>query len=349
MSNFLDSAEDLMRRIALTRDVPSVSDYRLPFENVFSTIHWLSKGLAKGNIDLDNLEAVYGAFEMCSLVRPSELTKSIDASKLPADLANVIVSTLQATVLHPWKVNGPRLPVPRIQPSPGHYDVLREAIHNHSRLGHSVSVITFNYDLCLDHMLHAMGNSIDYGFEGWDGDFQLLKLHGSMNWLKDANLGLVLVPIEHILLHGMRKVSEAGRHYKLDIFNAASKFGLGKDSVPFIVPPTFSKGSRYAEIGQVWAKAASTLAEAEHIRFIGYSLPASDYFFNALFSIGTISSTRIKSIVAIDVDKSGATERRYQTLFGPLSERRFKYIDTGFGPGLRELEEIDPARLAAYA
>lgn len=337
MSNFLDRSEHLFA----TRSDEDID--KDAFASVFRALGWLTRSLAKGNLDLDNLEAVYGAFEMCALLGKPDL-EGVDIAELPDTLAKVIVQTLQASVAHPWNNTKP----PREQSKPGDYNYIQRRIEKHAKENETVALVTFNYDLCLEHTLFAAGLKPDYGFLRPDAKaIPLLKLHGSMNWLrvepevsvsKDLAVllpGLVAVPFQSLLRLNERPLRDQSDSYFIDVFYSAHRFGLSGEVVPLIVPPTFSKGSRYEAIQPVWRRAADELADAEHLTFVGYSLPSSDPFFASLFAIGTTSDTRIKSIVTIDKDQSGAVEHRYRQTLGPLAERRFSYIAKTFGEGFQ--------------
>lgn len=333
MANFLDRAENLF----VTRSDEEID--KDAFASVFKALSWLTRSLAKGNLDLDNLEAVYGAFEMCALLGKPELEDVVTAD-LPDTLAKVIVQTLQDSVAHPWNTTKPN----REQAKPGDYKYIQRRIEKHAKAKESVALITFNYDLCLEHTLFVAGLQPDYGFSSPDSKaVPLLKLHGSMNWLrvepdsiasKNVSVllpGLVALSFPSLLNLGGRALSDKIVSYFIDVFYTAHRLGISGEVVPMIVPPTFSKGSRYEAIRPVWSRAAEELANAEHITFIGYSLPASDPFFASLFAIGTTGDTRIKSITTIDKDQSGAVEQRYRQTLGPLAERRFTYIPQTFG------------------
>jgi hypothetical protein len=61
MGNFLDRAEDLRR-------MGEVDDYAPEFDKVFSLIDALQALYAKSDIDLNNIEAIFGILEMASTV-----------------------------------------------------------------------------------------------------------------------------------------------------------------------------------------------------------------------------------------------------------------------------------------
>jgi len=77
-----------------------------------------------------------------------------------------------------------------------------------------------------------------------------------------------------------------------------------------IVPPTWSKGV-HDKIAPVWKQAYDILVNANHIRFIGYSLPAADAYVRYLLKSATLKAPHIKSIDVICLDSSGSVQRGY--------------------------------------
>ena len=105
-----------------------------------------------------------------------------------------------------------------------------------------------------------------------------------------------------------------------------------------IVPPTWNK-SFSPEIELEWKKAFSLIASANHIRFIGYSLPGSDAYARYLFKASILKSENLKSIEVICFDETGNVEKNYNDFitwnssnyrfFGSKVENFFQYIGGG--------------------
>jgi len=93
---------------------------------------------------------------------------------------------------------------------------------------------------------------------------------------------------------------------------------------PLIVPPTWSKGEYYRQIGGVWRRAAQELGEAENIIVIGYSLPASDSFFPLLFGLGTVGNKPLRRFWVFDPDEKVGD--RFRTMLGPGALQRFEHF-----------------------
>jgi SIR2-like domain len=77
-----------------------------------------------------------------------------------------------------------------------------------------------------------------------------------------------------------------------------------------IVPPTWSKGSVNLPTA-AWKAALHELGRANHIRILGYSLPASDLNVRYLLKAAALRSFHLKTIHVGTLDHDGETEGRY--------------------------------------
>jgi hypothetical protein len=99
------------------------------------------------------------------------------------------------------------------------------------------------------------------------------------------------------------------------------------DQPESIVPPTWSKANNPAT-ADAWKYAHEALGAANHIRFIGYSLPAGDANVRYLLKSALSRSANLKSIDVICLDDSeGSAERRYRE-FVSFNYFRFKAHNT---------------------
>jgi len=81
-----------------------------------------------------------------------------------------------------------------------------------------------------------------------------------------------------------------------------------------IVPPTWAKGT-HQSIVPIWKNAFKLLNDANHIRFIGYSLPVADSYIKYLLKAAVIASPHLKSLDVICLDSDGSTKSRYDNFF----------------------------------
>jgi NAD-dependent SIR2 family protein deacetylase len=154
-------------------------------------------------------------------------------------------------------------------------------VKNLSKLGALVntSFISTNYDILIDNALvdQYPRISIDYGidFANFDrkGDWsrpqknaiQLLKIHGSLNWLFCSTCNTVtLTPKEKGIIRLFTRIDES---YCKDCETVFS---------PIIIPPTFYKDMSNVYLQTIWNKVEKVLRESKHIVFCGYSFPDAD-------------------------------------------------------------------------
>mgnify|MGYP000906214005 CR=1 FL=1 len=88
-----------------------------------------------------------------------------------------------------------------------------------------------------------------------------------------------------------------------------------------IVPPTWSKGA-HQTIAPRWQLAREALSRANHLRFIGYSLPEADAYVRYLLKFSMLSSSHLKSIDVLCLDPTSQVRARFET-FVSLSPFRF--------------------------
>jgi hypothetical protein len=77
-----------------------------------------------------------------------------------------------------------------------------------------------------------------------------------------------------------------------------------------IVPPTWAKGT-HSEIIPIWNNAYQALVDSTHIRFVGYSLPASDSYIIYLLKSAVVNASHLKQIDVICLDGDGSTINRF--------------------------------------
>ncbi len=327
MAEFLDVAQNLLNR---SDGVADKSD----FEKVFEAIGTLQSAQAKSKLNLTNIESVLSAFEMARILGRMGDAKSEGIEDLAKSVRKVIVRTLEETMAFPFRKDG-------ILPPQG-YDQFAELI-GYLRMEadpkHSVSVITFNYDIGLDYALHYKGINATYSLDKDGADYNglpLLKLHGSINWAYCPTcskvLPLTMKDYYQRFPHG--HVISTPDHLNIRISDALHSLNHANDHpydpMSLIVPPAINKTDYYQSMHMVWKRAAHELSEAENIFISGYSLPETDIFFRYLFSLGTIGKKPLRKIWVFDIDDSGDIEKRFRGLLGTGALERFKYFKAKF-------------------
>jgi hypothetical protein len=197
------------------------------------------------------------------------------------------------------------------------------------------SIISLNWDILLDNALHHALNYIhpdpvrdydpfgvvDYccyvssldagdprirsglwslGCRGYN--VKLLKLHGSMNWLKCPNCQRLFIAFGDKAQILERVGSESCRH--------CLNSGYDNKLADSLVMPTFLKDLSNFQIKLVWQNAGVELMEARRLVFIGYSLPHADFEFRQLLSRMVHKDAAIDVVLYEGSGEEG--KRRYQ-------------------------------------
>jgi hypothetical protein len=334
MAEFLDVARDLLasRELREPRDKAS-------FEKVFEAIQQFRSIHYKSYIDLDNIEEVFGAFEMARLLKGSANYSAEEVETIIKGIRTLISKTIELTMKYP--LNGSRILADSTYAS---FAELVEKLGSESGK-YASSVLTFNYDLGLDVALYSHGVKVDYALPQDDdrGTFKLLKLHGSLNWGKCSNKNCSLIVPWHLNSFFQKYHYESWRdEVKRVILDVASKLGDHKhakcDNIlnpePVIVPPTWNKTEYHGALGEVWAQAGKELSEAENIIVIGYSHPVSDSFFRYLFALGSVGEANIKRFWVFDPAEGNEVEGRFRELIGPGIDKRFRMFKKPFSEAI---------------
>lgn len=323
MGDFLDRADELRRQ----QSNASIQEAIREFDDVFNAISELHGVFAKSYLDLDNIEALFGAIEMGVMLGKFADREEGDIKSLRNSLITLIYKTLENTIKFPVSKTHVEPPDPYNKFVQLLYDMKASRRHSEPL---DVSFITFNYDLALDYALHC-SLGYDYGLNQKEPRFPLLlKLHGSINW------GVCKKCSEVIPYH----FKDVSFNLLDDVYSVSMDLGSNLDRLshcdneilgpPLIVPPTWNKTECQGQILSVWRWAAKCLEAAENIFVIGYSLPETDSFFRYLFALGSESRTQIKRFWVFNPDSKGQVEKRFRELIGRGIESRFKFYRKTF-------------------
>ena len=219
-------------------------------------------------------------------------------------------------------------------------------------MGEGDSVISYNYDLLIDFALTKAGkassanyavefsNALDgaeYGpseLEPYEdqrsGPVDVLKLHGSLNWLQLKHEELRSTTEFRKTQHPVFYLRDA-----YDVVVPAGAFGWGfslereeykrddihyVELVPVIVPPTFDKAEVWRARGgmfrRLWSRAKAALAGCERVVLIGHSLREADYQTRWLFR-ASLAARRPGPEITI-VNPSPGDRARLHTFFESL-------------------------------
>lgn len=340
MADFLDVASNL-------HSTGKVTSQAVHFERVFKAIGALQSVHSKSQLDLNNVESVFNAFEVAGTIGK---LPGFQADEIPGvidSLKKVIVSTIEGTVKFPTQHSHIGVPVPYN----GFADLLKY-IMTDAFPQKSVSVITFNYDIAIDMALYKARIGLDYGLDSSISTaiVPLLKLHGSLNWASKADDSSV-IPLtldNYLQIYHAPTSSESNIYYihigtqLQEYFSKHAKIEVKAE--PVIVPPTWNKAEHHQTLSRVWSRAAKELGEAEYVFIIGYSLPETDAFFRLLYALGTVGDIPFKKIEVFNPDITGAVRSRFESLMGLGAMARFQYIDIDFAMSIPRIRTYFPGR-----
>ncbi len=333
MNNFFDKAEDLYIAGKFAEDKELIA-------RTFQCIDFLQKVYSKSNIDLRNLEQVFGLIELGSLLDLRYKQKELFFNEYRDSIIRLIIRTIEESVDYKGS-----------QEAIGDYGEISSLI-NQGKLSET-TFISFNYDCYLDLTLAKNKLSFRYclkddhvndGFYSHRSEFdtfKILKLHGSLNWTlcsdSKESKDLKVIPLtkfsEYETKTGpndiVRKlsISKIITEKKNSEEMIAGKYKIVEDN-PFIVPPTWNKLNMQPELISVWKQAAKAFSEAQNIVVIGYSLPETDVFFKYLYALGSISSARIRKFLVFNPDQS--VEAKFKQLLGQGVVNQFKFSSAPF-------------------
>jgi hypothetical protein len=317
MNSFLDRARDLL-------DAGLVNHWRQDFDLVFRAVGRLGAVHSKANLDVVNLEAVFNSFEMARQLNKFPGLTDEEVDRLIPAMTTVIVRTIELSMKFPMSGGAPH--------APKHYEELANIIHwayTERRPSLSIAIISFNYDIGVDVALTCARVGYCYALNDADASgLPLLKLHGSLNWIRNGETVRVL-PIREMLQPRHSFPGEARAPVNLAI--SLDHPSIGKQPappLPFIVPPTMSKGEYHRQIVPVWRRAAKELGSAQHLFVCGYSLPNTDEFFKVLYALGSEGPQPLRTLCVHDPD-TGAHER-FRAILGPGAVQRFREVKGGF-------------------
>jgi hypothetical protein len=329
MNEFLDVADRLRREFK-----PSNSDFELVFKgkDALQAVH------SKAAMDLLNLESVFAAFEMAKLVHSLGQLSVDEIEALPSAMARVIQQTLEATIKFTFSAGRLYPPAPYTKL----VELVEEVRTKSPASSNRISFITFNYDLCLDYALEYKSFGVDYCLQSpvLPNGVKLLKLHGSLNWSRCPDCGLIVPLYVRDFLSGGRMFLDSGEKTLV----VSSALGRTKHclsalaSEPFIAPPTWNKTQYHAQLQAVWRAAAKELSDAENIIICGYSLPETDQFFRYLYALGSVGRSNLKRFWVVNPDEK--VRPRFESLCGPLALTRFQFLPQTVESAMGEIARV---------
>ena len=254
--------------------------------------------------DSENVENLLSLADLASRLITKAPIEELNSPELPGQLRRFIEAVITRSVSMP----SPTSPNwPKGENSAGPYGKFARTL---AYLGGRVTVITLNYDCVLEYACYSMGLPYSYDRDGGDG-LEILKLHGSSNWLRCSTEGCTQrknLTISEISHRPIKEGADEGFIERASLVCEVCETELS----PLIIPPTWAK-SFDIELQRTWTRAVEALADAEVLVAIGISLPDTDAHFRELLHTG-LSSSRLRQALAI-VGPDEEAGRRWSHLF----------------------------------
>ncbi len=191
----------------------------------------------------------------------------------------------------------------------------------------NAAVVTFNWDLLLDHEL--FGEEIEGRHYGLGKSLAkegplILKPHGSLNWYSTKELNKVSPSKRKVLF----EAGDPSNTIELFIPPRPINSKISRKYAPLLVPPTYIKDFDKPVFRHIWQHTTEVLSTAKTIIFIGYSLPPDDLqakfilrcgFHNQREGVlqlkGRSRATGDASVLVVNPDRSVA--KRIQDIVNP--------------------------------
>ena len=226
--------------------------------------------------------------------------------------------------------------------------------------GAPLPIVTTNYDLAADEATYMSANipgarfwnedviakRIDFGFPWLHPDtpsprlyrrpnapaFQLLKLHGSTNWLR--------CPLcDNVYIDPWGPIWDQAYKTQPDVHSTCHCSDTQLEAQ--IVSPSFVRDVRAANLLSVWKTALDCLRAADEWIIIGYSFPDEDLAIRALFTRAYGSRQRRPRLTVVQKDESSFP--RFEAFF---ERERLAFCSTGLEEFLRGWQaSLSPAQV----
>lgn len=186
------------------------------------------------------------------------------------------------------------------------------------------------YDLSLNDAYYTKGGKVA---SKSNKTIKLIKIHGSINWFRCLNCGRINIV----------KSEDCGNYLFDDKSQETCKSCRITKNTDFllqsqIITPTMMKSLNSQLYTNLWSSAREVLLKADHVYFVGYSLPIADFDFRYLLHQSISDKAKIDVILYHDDDpnqteksklKGLLPEKRYRDLF---AKNQIEFHYDGFGP-----------------
>lgn len=296
MSNFMRKAKELYD------SNPSEHEH---FEEVFQTIDQLSVSKNYYRTDLFNIEEILSILEMRELLRGEAKVKKVKRQfiKYISDVIEHYTPSIRGYEENTLPSNWEGVLFGNIR-SDTPYKLRSQAW----------------YGYFVAHLLGLQFHRPAMNKTPVELEYSRIPEPNVLYWVVTVNYDLILETYANYI---KETFSKQGLGSEPDAkFLTAANIGEGIMSNPFLaklhgsvdtqtlVPPTWNKAIGEDVIPQ-WRFAAQLLANANHVRIVGYSLPTTDIYMKYLLRSAVVDTLRLKSIDVLCLDQDGSVRERY--------------------------------------
>ncbi|MFC1587487.1 hypothetical protein ACFL54_04170 [Planctomycetota bacterium] len=256
--------------------------------------------------DVENIETILSLADLESIVEDGPIPELSNPG-----ISNSVRSFIERVITKAGRAasqTSPRWLEPRSDRPMVYYYLVHALAHQKDK----VTVITLNYDCLLEYTCYCLGVPFTYNHLLGEG-VEILKLHGSINWLRCSNEGcsrnltVQISPLEYV---------PSGNDPNEGYIDRMDKTcgSCGEKLIPVIVPPTWTKQLDKKFIQPFWKRSLDLLRQCESFVAAGYSLPTSDSHVRHLLHLG-FSSNKLRhalSIVGTDAESAERWSRFFR-------------------------------------
>jgi len=151
-------------------------------------------------------------------------------------------------------------------PNSIHKEIVKLIKDNNDKDGpYDISLVTTNYDICLEKALQDTGLGFKYLGINIGNGVPIIKIHGSINWYYCEGC-------QEVITYSIDEIQNFKKIFPLS--GACQK--CGTQASLFMVPPIAYKYVMYPPLIDIWQSAMKTIEQADVIIVIGYSFSLAD-------------------------------------------------------------------------
>jgi len=156
-----------------------------------------------------------------------------------------------------------------------------EAIVDFIKKHKKTSIITTNYDGCMDEALLKAKIPIKGTISGENEDnpnaVQLIKMHGSINWAYCDSCQ----DVQEFDLLELKRIYEQDK-LSYPVIGICKKCGGLRR--PLLIPPLSFKFLMFPHLIDIWSSACQSIEEADYLIIVGYSFSEADIYITKIIS-----------------------------------------------------------------